>query len=764
MVALILFPLILRSQVQLDWLPDAPQPKPHVRLARRTKRAVDKKKLTVAKLNKDRIAITQSVISQFVALLAQVPVQPKGNTSSTKKITKTDQTVTLSFQNTISQPAANLKVALDFLDLNKSVVKTTEVTTDSGGTVQFKVAKFPTMVQCRLEDDGWAIVTPNLSVVALKGSEGDVVASLERDGSRALRFKKAAGGTTPAQSNQTKTVVIHRAFKAPIISVEPTTVQILATSIPDTEVWIGDQMIGKTATDGNLSVRLPAETYPNNGVLLFHHEGKGATLEATQPLPLANLYSPINVSAPSLKLISINELAIPGLNVDINGPIFGRSILAAYGKPVVVAFDPRSHQVPDFSPEEGTVWWSYPTKGLAFRVRNIHVEGQRELQPVVERIRITGNSGGEVAGIAAGEPSSQVESTLGRSDPSFSMKEGTTMSYLEDGITFKADAEKVAWIELRRPIGLIHSGIDTSPVDALTKIYVAPIQGNWQAFPDAAEILSEKLKSITGIELTNDPNDADLHLDLQLGDFKLDTGKTIGIFPDRITDALTLRYRLYEAGESVPEWKTVDGKSEADYRKEVQNGALLFTALEGLTAVVRDPKIRLAIQLAIGISAEEAAENTRKAITKAKSRVGPLALSQALKPIVDDITHGSDVRIRVTEIDRKLEQITLNAGSAQGVTAGTWFSLYNASNPGFHFQVSGYEEHQILAKVTSVSDESCICDLVRVDHFIDGKAREENLETVLKRNMPGDRQDSSALGLLDPTTGLVWAQRVLRVP
>ncbi len=750
------------TQAKLFFLPDA-QPKPNVRFVRRTNRSVRKRKRDWVAQNEKRAGMANDALTSAIGTIRPPAPPPPPKTQN-------EQTVKLAFLTTQGAPAANLSVVIELLKKDESVTRKDSLKTAADGTVKVKVTAFPTVLRARVVDDRWTIVTPERSILALRGNEGTRIA-LASSGARAHPLvkdeQKSKQGQKKGQARRPppqKLIVIRRMVTPPPIQVEPTRVAINIKSVPGADVMLGTQKLGTTSEAGELRAELPVAEYPDEGGLVLQKVANGAISQIAVDLPDRDLYQPVAVEAPALKLTAVENISIPDLKLDGEKPITGDFLEDNLGKPTIVKLDPKAKTPPPLPVVEGTEWWTYPNRSLAFRVRRIRVrEGDRGDEMVVERVRLTGAKAGEVCGIKVGASREDMFSTLGRVEPDFSVKEGSTYAYLDGGIVFKEAATGIEWMELRRPVELIKTGVELAPPDGRTALYISTLRGEWPEYARAAEDVRQLLSSVPGLVVVTDRDSADFIVDLELGEYSEKTGKFLGTVPSSVRTDLALRYRLSEAGGEPGEWVNARGFSEANYEREVRDGALLFAAIGIASQLVKDNTLKTVIELTLGISVVSAAENSRKTIVRAKSRIGPLALQSALAQLVDDVARATDVRVGVQEVDTAGCRVTLRAGEASGLHEGDLFEVHNASLPAFPGEVRALKESRTLLRVVSAEENRAVCELVRVDRSVNRKGNEEEKITVLQRQMPDKKRNDDVLRILDASTGLVWAKRVLRL-
>lgn len=769
------------SQARL-YLPESYQPRRHVAVVRKVDRSIFKKRESIRQV----VALREEKLAQgrkdALAKL-QRAIPPK---------VVTEQQISVPFVTTRSAVASDLPVRITATTNKGKVVFNQRLRTDVGGRVQLMVKEFPVRVEVTLETENWAMTRPDESIVALAGTEGNVVASVFDRSSDSLfaleevsldepylvprpsplypqTRKKSQGKTSKnaGQATQRKVVTIKRKVNVKAIEVEPTSVRFEFEGHPRSNVMVGSASWGALNESGTLSISVPVRDVPDELSLVCRSPDPEVSAESIVKVSMVDPYSVNRVSFPTLKLTAIKSIRVTGLPDEMDGSLLSLGLTNTLGKPEVIRDDPKQRTPPSLPLVEGTEWWKYSSNGVAFRMRKIVISsGKNGLDYVVERIRLIEPKGGIVGkDIRVGSSKPDVLAALGRGEPDYSLKDGSTETYLDGGLVLSYRDDTVQWIELRRPRNLLNQGIDFDSPEGEIRLFTSEPKGSFEKYPGAGPYLKSLIDRSPGFVPATAEADADMVINTELVDFKESMDKIVGAIPYKVSCELNMRYAISPAGAANGEFLSARGSAIADYERDVREGGTMILAAMLVAGLIKDSTTQMIVMAALGVSAAAAAENTRKAMVSAQERIRPIALEQAARVILDDLTRSAEIKLRVIEVDRRGARATLNCGRLHGISNGDTFELFNGNLPVFPGVVTPLAEDRIIGKVSDVKDREAILTLIHLKRSISKKGKEDVTEIELATENELLRSQKKELSndpntILEPSSGLVWARRV----
>jgi len=760
----------LPSSFQEFYLPDPPEPKPLAHARRSSRRqfafAVKHHDVQVAR-TADAVKGAQVQAVRTISTMAVLP--------------KVEQQLALTFRTPQGRPVANVEVGIDVLNKSNVVAQHKDIRTDSGGKATLTLSSFPVVLKPTIKSDEWALVNPEKALVALQGTEGRLVASLAEPvlyasiepayvGGLDL-YQKQQKNKKPTSPAKQQSRVKRYAYSLPDIQLERVVADYDIVSEPGTTISMGDNTLGVADTNGHLTWKTPLYGVKDGATLLLHREHEGASFDAAMPIAPPDPYSVNIVKAPALVLSSVSTMNIEGFAYPAEGLPIATILERNYGKAVKDPLpsppkDKKKANDPLYIEGDGSSWWRYANKGLNFRVRQVLTgPGKNGLKDVVEAVQLTSPAAGSVGGVSVGMTVDEATAKLGPGKHEASLKNGFTTEYLDGGLAMRDDGTKIVSIEIRRPGALIKNGVDMTMAPTPTRIFVDPIavHGEFEEFPDAPNLAQRWLSNMPGLQVVDDRSQSDYVLHVDLDQFNEKRGELAGLVPTEVTTKITLRYRLIDVAtdkvaldfENRPiEGIMVEGSANANYNRQARDGAVLLGLAAGTSFFIKDATLRNLILLGLGVTAVAAEENMKRTMSRAAERTRVLALRDAVQQILAKVSDTDELRVRVIGVMPKEGRVRINAGRKAGITPGTEFAIYNGKLEAFDSEENPLYWKQTIARVVKLDDESSTCEVYQVERKVDRRANEVENEV---------RQYRSLLGILDPSTGMVCARRILRI-
>lgn len=675
---------------------------------------------------------------------------------------QTEQLVAMKFKTPLGRPVAGLKVKLALLDKNGNSIGTQETTTSADGDVKLTLKKFPVVVKPIVSSDEWALQEADKCFYALKGTEaGMLIADVDFQDLYASMMPFAPMGDQGKKPQKNQPRIIHRNVQLPDIRLERKIADVDIQTEPGTVALLGDDPLGTADASGKIVCSVPLEKLGDDAVdIRFHRENETGKFDGSMPMPKLSPYDRNTISAAPLRLSSINSVEITGLTLPDVGTFKAENLSKLYGKP----------KVEKGGAHDGFSWMRFKDKGIAFRVRAVRDETKTKgkktgTSDVVERIRITSPAGGNVGGVTAGTSMTEVRAKMGPGGNEVD-RDGVLVSYLDAGLVISEKAGAVDWIEIRRPTSLIQQGVDLTLPDHLSRIYIEPIEvgTSFEKFPKARQLATDWLSNLPGYEVTSDRQAADLILKVKLASFEPKAENLFGAVPLKYEAIVGVDYRIVDAatgkapvglsGETI-EGGTTEGKASADYKGDVAGAATAGVVGEIIANQIGNEDLKRLLKLGIVLGGVAAVDNLKKTMSRASERCKPYALRNALQPVLRALADASDLRLRVLAVDAIDGTVTLGGGRNIGLKEGAEFEILNGLTPAFDSLDTPLKQTAIIARVTDVTSTNAVCKVVAVERTVNKNAREERA--------PDAPQTSKLLEVMDPSTCMVQARRVLRL-
>jgi hypothetical protein len=408
---------------------------------------------------------------------------------------------------------------------------------------------------------------------------------------------------------------------------------------------------------------------------------------------------------------------------------------------------------------DGSEWWVYPKFGLAVKERPAQRDKDLHL---TERIRLLAPGGGDISGIKVGSTVEELRAQLG--DPQvadappipadrFAPKTAHVDSYLDDGLRFGHDGQKVVWIDIARPTELLEKGTISFAPGERARVFVKEFKP-WSGASPRLNMSSEEgfknyLRRLPSIEVVDSPDDADLLLSARVTNFTFDKDQAFGsVIPYEYSCQTTLQYDLQDVatGKYIAQNKTVTGESKASFRKEIYEA---IAAAVGLKVIVGGNLGDYGPWVIGGALIYD----LKHKMQKAANRCPGISERQVFDNLTQQINGDVDYRAQVTDIDYRSGRITLDVGSRDGVHASTAgqpfeFEISAADVPLLDKSEDGRDADYYTAVVREVRDDSCVCELRHVKGTVKAGDAEIPSEPALDvvRTLP------------DPATGVLSAR------
>ena len=725
------------AQIRVAWFPDAPEPRiKHKKQTRQISRdLVRSKKLKVRTAQK--VAEAKRTLNSI-----------QKAASSTKPSQALIETF-LTCKNPLGTPIDGLKLNVRFLNVEGRLLRKETVSTGSEGPgeVEVKTSQYPVIVDLNFDNSHWNLANSTQGIFALKGNEGSQLNLQARPSLNASLEPVAIGSD----------LIVRRIYKAPDLVVERNVGNVVISTDPDTEVYLGNLDIGKSDTTGNLKTVVPVNLVGRNGGFLTFKRNTGfATFRGSTKIGPIDPYHVTTITA-STRLEEINALNVIGINFPNSGLMLASDVQNQFGRPDAKRASQSENRVGD-----GATWWWYGDKGLAFRVRKV-LGPDLKNELVIERIRITSPAGGSVGGVSVGQSVSEMRFSLGTGQSDENVGDFSLTSFLGGGVVIATNANKVAWIDIMRPAETISNDVDMQVPSLATKVYCQNISDRSGHFQDGPQMLQDWLSKLPGIEIVASEAQANIDLQASIDQCTVQNDKLLKTIPMRSTTTVSLSYKFQtpleqsdatDADSAPLTGGSVQATETADYEKDVKGGATELGIINVGAGLIKDSKARSLVQLLAGVSTAGAISNMAKTMSHAQTRSREIALENCARIIFNQLSDVCSIRIRVSDIDYSSGRFTLNAGQVAGIQPGMEFELFNGSVPAFNKILTPIRESQVIARVVEVSKNTSICELFKEDAQVDTKAFAHSKETVYPQGLTK---------LLAASTGMVQAQRLMRI-
>jgi hypothetical protein len=701
-----------------------------------------------------------------------------------------EMTAILGFQDRSGRPVNGLNLVVEAFDKDGKAVQTERLVTGSfePGAVSVKLKQASVvLVPTIAPSSPWAITQPRDTTVAIKGTEGVVVAenfqaspfaSLPLYASMAaqrpddaFRFedlfaqkkappKKPKPPKKPAPPQKgakapAKPKVVKRLLRIPVYTVERTVADVQITAPAGAVVRIGDQTV-TTKGPGEEALLFPSTDGASTDVpVTAIREVEGRTFTGVVNLPKLDTLEVNKANFSDLELSAIRGLQSPHIDLAKIGTMEEKEVRDSLGKPERIVNPLKS------DPDKIQTW-EYPKKGLEVRFREI-LRSDSKPRLVVERVRFTSPGSVNIGGIAPGDPPSKLTEILGKGKaPKGEARSFGLTGYLDDGLVFKDDGEKVLWVEVRRDSALLESGIEASPPAFRTKIYLEPPANSSNEGSEALSLIRSWLESTPGLTFVARPEESDYQLRLVLEQVEDRKDHIIGGIAYKVNAQARVSFELIdtETGQvaespfglgSVKGVRT--GVARTSFEDDIIGGGTVLLIALLAADMIKDELAKRAAQLAVLALGAWSVEKMKEVMARATVRTRRLAVRDACLDVASALASATGSPARVVDVDRATGQLTLNAGSGHGLKVGSEFLLDNGLTAAFPYKQNGVGMEIVMARVIKVEETTAYCELIAVKETLGRDAK-----VVTKE----DKASAMANRIQDPRTGRVYAKPFVR--
>jgi hypothetical protein len=526
---------------------------------------------------------------------------------------------------------------------------------------------------------------------------------------------------------------------------------------PDTPMAAGavEEEIQAEREGGTAKFRLATDMFAH-GPLPIHltkstPSGEWETVVDGYPTP--DPYNPMELTAPPLRLVSLSDAQAPkGVDVlslanDAERVFPG---LVERGKK---SRDKDKKNTPSDAVDngDGSRWEKDTANTVEMRIRPVPMgrrdrDGRSEQVELVEAIRLIGQGMGPVGGIRVGDDGNSVEKVLG--PPEQSGADG--LSYLQGGVKYFVRLGRVQHIELTRPVRLLREGTTAFTPRRPAKLFVE----NFRA-PEGRQIrdkrdLAQYLARTGVVQVVDSKEEADYVLDAQLQDFREKKDNLLGTVPLEYECGADLTYSLFDQVDNkwVEQRVRLSAQRKANWSADFAKVALPAAIIGRVVGGVGGAALGTAIGAA-GIV------KLRESMGRAVDRTPKLVEQAIYNQLSDRLYKEVDFSGRVTAIDYKTGEVTINLGTAEGVRPGSLaqdassFDLL-VGGKGLTSEEEGLKADFYTLQVVSAEEHQSRCVLKHVRRTLVGKGTREEIKV----------EDDPAMvkGIPHPATGLVSAQ------
>ena len=384
-----------------------------------------------------------------------------------------------------------------------------------------------------------------------------------------------------------------------------------------------------------------------------------------------------------------------------------------------------------FSKPDGSQWLHFPGKGTKVRVRELYGPGNRRSR-AVELVELTGPAGGQVGGVAVGDPASILLSRFGKGATSQRLGKPRVgfHSFLSEGLVFNLDSEstKVESIEIWRPFQLLADAVEPMPMDLPNRLCISP----------PGSISDDVISGRRGAELAKALSKMNTRFRDRLGSTK----------SVRIVDST-------EAADCTASWRVTGLQAESAgtvYRGTVEI-ELTLTSKDGLKTV-KLPPAKASVNMIGGDGMDELSRKLYEGLAY---------------PVCEAVASEFNFLNRVRSIDYSDGTLALDFGSECGLTAGVVFELLNLESEAFPDGLSFNALRTQLG--TKEIDREAGAKLVLIVKSVEQDTASARLAVLFKQRGPAgqgfidrivelDEVDwRPQIGrLLDPATGFLFVR------
>lgn len=663
------------------------------------------------------------------------------------------QNMTFGLVDPKGRPARGVPVAVHAQPRN-GPGKTYSGVTDSSGRLRVSgIGPLPASLRLELAPgrnapDGkplWVAVDPRHTEIALVRPQGRKIGSMTARLDPAAGHIRFVSAGTP-QYTAASGAVYEATYSEPIVA-KRNAADFQLNAEPGVRVYGASpshqgrqELLGTVDSSGRLRFQLPVASLAFGAPhLRLVKELTGGYQEAVLTSYPHDPYAGLNqISRPSsYALFAAKDVAVVK-GVDILGSPRQVTDRRMLGQPSrTVRIDANSN------------WLVYDGHGVWVKERRTEVFGDDFRDGIVERIRLVGRVGGSVGGLRVGDDWTAVAGSLG----SPGQLRANEALYLDGGVVYGRDHDRIGWIEIARPASLLRDGTTAFVSPRRTRIFVSEFQGDPRCRLRTTSDFRDYLErtGVVDVVSTREAADYCLTASARLQDSK---GTFLDLIPMKYEATTHLQYRLWDnrLEAYVVDNVTLTGRSKADYTSEII-AAIGIAYL--LSRNIDDADVKRLLIAAIGVAGVDA---LKKSMGRAVERCPRLSEQSAFNQLSDKLYELAEFEARVTSIDYERGLLEFNVGTAHGVvpqttrTQPTVFEL-TLGRKRLALQEDGLEADFYAAEVISATQKSCTAQLLHVRRRIN-KSREEVVETKVAPEVV--RQ------IPDPTSGIVSGRARVR--
>ncbi len=584
------------------------------------------------------------------------------------------------------------------------------VTGSSGvGTVSVQVSKFPSVVTLTVpEGDRWEVTDQSKGIFTITGAEGS----------------KTSKTTRELRPNP-----ISLALQIATVNID---------GPPHAEVHLGNDKEVRCDDGGRAAIEVPMDAFEEQVSINVRRTTEGGTFLGSFNVGKPDSNGETKVDCRNLPLVALTNVRVS---------CFGPDELTTYGFPTEKLVLEKLGKPSDFrrkrlsTTSRNSKWLEYPDQGLAFKVRSINGPSDRPIS-VVERIRITSSAGGGIGALQVSDGVDKLSSLFGDEGATLpDSNGGKAHSFLDEGVIIHENRnQQIDWIDLNRPLPHLSEGADLGIPNVRAKVFIEPVDGDWEDYKSASTDLIGFLESCPGMTFVQDQAQADTVIQLSLQDFNAKKDRSFAGFYSKYQITESLNCQITEVGEASgsPFSRTYVGNGIADFEREVDQSRYL-------------------------VSRSDFSRSTGLLMRRGAERAKRIAMRQIASQIVEELTRRATFTARLTSIEEEGGSLEINAGKNQGLIIGSELEIYNSGVPAFKNQVGTYSQSVTLARVTELTENTAKCQAYVIVSSVgkDGKVNVEELPipTTARRGVILRQLEQ----VLDPSTRMATAKPVYRI-